>query len=158
MSADEILKNLGYEKVSDDKYSIEYRKILDDDLFEINFWKEDKTISKNYYRDMGYITLQELQAIEKIKWSIHISKLTKDINGSNASINVEVLKTVLSMLEEKDKIISLMLEKFADIDFDDMCLDCECCVGNGCIKEERDLYENCIKQYFENKAKELLNK
>lgn len=94
------------------------------------------------------------QAIEKIKWSIHINELTKDINGSNASINVEVLKTVLSMLEEKDKIIDLMLEKFADIDFDDMCLDCECCVGNGCIKEERDLYENCIKQYFENKVKE----
>lgn len=94
------------------------------------------------------------QAIEKIKWSIHINELTKDINGSNTLINVEVLKTVLSMLEEKDKIISLMLEKFADIDFDDMCLDCECCVGNGCIKEERDLYENCIKQYFENKVKE----
>lgn len=98
------------------------------------------------------------QAIEKIKWSTHINELTKNINGSNTSINVEVLKTVLSMLEEQDKIISLMLEKFADIDFDDMCLDCECCVGNGCIKEERDLYENCIKQYFENKAKELLNK
>lgn len=65
MSADEMLKNLGYEKVSDDKYSIEYRKILDDDLFEINFWKEDKTISKNYYREIGYITLQELQAINK---------------------------------------------------------------------------------------------
>nr|DAE88564.1 MAG TPA: hypothetical protein [Caudoviricetes sp.] len=95
------------------------------------------------------------QAIEKIKWSIHINELTKDINGSNTSINVEVLKTVLSMLEEKDKQIDLMLEKFADIDFDDMCLDCECCVGNGCIKEERDLYENCIKQYFENKAKEV---
>lgn len=94
------------------------------------------------------------QAIEKIKWSIHINELTKDINGSNTSINVEVLKTVLSMLEEKDKQIDLMLEKFADIDFDDMCLDCECCVGNGCIKEERDLYENCIKQYFENKVKE----
>ena len=43
------------------------------------------------------------QAIEKIKWSIHINKLTKDINGSNTSINVEVLETVLSMLEEKDK-------------------------------------------------------
>ena len=43
------------------------------------------------------------QAIEKIKWSIHINELTKDINGSNTSINVEVLKTVLSMLEEKDK-------------------------------------------------------
>ncbi len=45
------------------------------------------------------------QAIEKIKWSIHINELTKDINGINTSINVEVLETVLSMLEEKDKII-----------------------------------------------------
>ena len=43
------------------------------------------------------------QTIEKIKWSIHINELTKDINGSNTSINVEVLEKVLSMLEEKDK-------------------------------------------------------
>ena len=43
------------------------------------------------------------QAIEKIKWSIQINELTKDINGSNTSINVEVLETVLFMLEEKDK-------------------------------------------------------
>lgn len=46
------------------------------------------------------------QAIEKIKWSIHINhinELTKDINGSNTSINVEVLKTVLSILKEKEK-------------------------------------------------------
>ena len=43
------------------------------------------------------------QAIEEIKWSIHINELTKDINGSNTSINVEVLETVLSMLEGKDK-------------------------------------------------------
>ncbi len=53
------------------------------------------------------------QAIEKIKWSIHISKLTKDINGSNTSINVEVLETVLSMLEEKDKTIDLMANEIA---------------------------------------------
>ena len=48
------------------------------------------------------------QAIEKIKWSIQINELTKDINGSNTSINVEVLETVLSILEEKDKTIDLM--------------------------------------------------
>lgn len=63
--SDEMLKNLGYEKISDDKYSIEYRNILDDDLFEINFWKKDKTISKNFYKDKGYITIKELQAINK---------------------------------------------------------------------------------------------
>ena len=90
------------------------------------------------------------QAIEALKE--HKRQIDKKyINTRNS----KAIETVLSMLEEKDKIISLMLEKFADIDFDDMCLDCECCVGNGCIKEERDLYENCIKQYFENKAKEV---
>jgi hypothetical protein len=89
------------------------------------------------------------QAIEALKE--HKRQIDKKyINTRNS----KAIETVLSMLEEKDKIISLMLEKFADIDFDDMCLDCECCVGNGCIKEERDLYENCIKQYFENQAKE----
>lgn len=95
------------------------------------------------------------QAIEKVN-KIITTKFNNDYSIDN--IDKEAIETVLSMLEEQDKIISLMLEKFADIDFDDMCLDCECCVGNGCIKEERDLYENCIKQYFENKAKELLNK
>lgn len=76
------------------------------------------------------------QAIEKIKWSIHISELTKDINGSNASINVKVLETVLSMLEEKDKIIELMAEK---------------------IYEEGIVWDNKeeVKQYFENKVKEV---
>ena len=75
------------------------------------------------------------QAIEKIKWSIHINELTKDINGSNTSMNVEVLETVLSMLEEKEKIIDLMAEKIYE----------EGIVWNN--KEE-------VKQYFENKVKE----
>lgn len=62
------------------------------------------------------------QAIEKIKWSIHINELTKDINGSNTSINVEVLETVLSMLEEKDKTIDLMSEAINNNDIDeDIC-------------------------------------
>ena len=91
------------------------------------------------------------QAIEKVN-KIITTKFNNDYSIDN--VDKEAIEIILSMLEEKDKIISLMLEKFADIDFDDMCLDCECCVGNGCIKEERDLYENCIKQYFENKAKE----
>lgn len=93
------------------------------------------------------------QVIEKIKWSIHINKLTKDINGINTSINVEVLETVLSMLEQKDKIIDLMLNEITnntinicpleDYNYD---LDCE----NKC----NDNYKECWKSYFENKAKE----
>ena len=95
------------------------------------------------------------QAIEKIKWSIHISELTKNINGSNASINVEVLKTVLSMLEEKDKIIDLMSEAINNNDIDE-----DICRRMG-QKEECNEFEDkekckeCIKQYFENKAKEV---
>lgn len=94
------------------------------------------------------------QAIEKIKWSIHISKLTKDINGSNTSINVEVLETVLSMLEGKDKQIDLMANHIATSD-SDLCeyLD----ITTKCKYYARDngkTCDNCIKQYFENKAKE----
>lgn len=82
------------------------------------------------------------QAIEKIKWSIHINELTKDINGSNTSINVEVLETVLSMLEEKEKIIDLMANEIA---------------FNSEINSLEDIntLKIQIKQYFESKAKEV---
>ena len=95
------------------------------------------------------------QAIEKIKWSIHISKLTKDINGSNTSINVKVLETVLSMLEEKDKQIDLMSEAINNNDIDE-----DICRRMGqkeeCNEfEDKEKCKDCIKQYFENKAKEV---
>lgn len=94
------------------------------------------------------------QAIEKIKWSIHISKLTKDINGSNTSINVEVLETVLSMLEEKDKTIDLMAETINNHDIDE-----DICKQMGQDKncnefEDKEKCKACIKRYFENKLKE----
>ena len=95
------------------------------------------------------------QAIEKIKWSIHINELTKDINGSNTSINVKVLETVLSMLEEKDKTIDLMAETINNHDIDE-----DICKQMGqkedCNEfEDKEKCKDCIKQYFENKAKEV---
>lgn len=95
------------------------------------------------------------QAIEKIKWSIHINELTKDINGINTSINVEVLETVLSMLEEKDKTIDLMSEAINNNDIDE-----DICRRMGqkeeCNEfEDKEKCKDCIKQYFENKAKEV---
>ena len=94
------------------------------------------------------------QAIEEIKGSIHINELTKDINGSNTSINVEVLETVLSMLEEKDKTIDLMAETINNHDIDE-----DICKQMGqkedCNEfEDKEKCKDCIKQYFENKAKE----
>ncbi len=123
------------------------------------------------------------QAIEKIKWSIHINELTKDINGNNTSINVEVLKTVLSMLEEKDKeiqfqedinktelnrhkktekgqiikqnkMIDLMTEYIEDeLTVDEFCTK-EGCYADNYIDGHCEKCLNCIKQYFENKVKE----
>ena len=94
------------------------------------------------------------QVIEKIIWSIQINELTKDINGSNTSINVKVLETVLSMLEEKDKTIDLMAETINNHDIDE-----DICKQMGqkedCNEfEDKEKCKDCIKQYFENKAKE----
>ena len=94
------------------------------------------------------------QVIEKIIWSIQINELTKDINGSNTSINVKVLETVLSMLEEKDKQIDLMSEAINNNDIDE-----DICRRMGqkeeCNEfEDKEKCKDCIKQYFENKAKE----
>lgn len=63
-TADEIFEELGYYKDFDETKH-EYRKENEGDLFEIDFWLKERTVSKNYYREMGYITMQELQAINK---------------------------------------------------------------------------------------------
>lgn len=85
------------------------------------------------------------QAIERLKSKLDndkeyleqcnpFSDLVNEVRLDNKSIEI-----VLSMLEERDKIIDLMAEK---------------------IYEEGIVWDNKeeVKQYFENKAKELLNK
>lgn len=103
------------------------------------------------------------QAIERLKIKLDndkkyleqcnpFSDLVNEVRLDNKSIEI-----VLSMLKEKDKIIDLMLEGISknilntcpleDYNYD---LDCE----NKC----NDNYKECWKQYFENKAKELINR
>ena len=60
--ADKMFEELGYYKDFDDIIH-EYRKEENGDLFEIDFWLDVKEVSKNYYREAGNITMQELQAI-----------------------------------------------------------------------------------------------
>ena len=71
IEADKMFEELGYYKDFDDMVH-EYRKEEDGDLFEIDFWIEDKEVSKNYYREAGNITMQELQAInqkcKELRW------------------------------------------------------------------------------------------
>lgn len=67
---------------------------------------------------------------------------------------VKQFNTVLSMLEEKDKIINLMLETINNHDIDE-----DVCKQMGqkedCNEfEDKEKCKECIKQYFENKAKE----
>lgn len=57
--------------------------------------------------------------------------------------DIEAIETVLSILEEQDKIIDLMADDIRGTQV-------EC---NRYFKDKED-----VKQYFENKAKELLNK
>lgn len=72
--------------------------------------------------------------------------------------NSKAIETVLSMLKEKDKQIDLMANHIATSDSDlceylDITTKCKYYAG-----DNGKTCDNCIKQYFENKAKELLNK
>lgn len=65
------------------------------------------------------------------------------------------IETVLSMLEEQDKTIDLMSKAINNNDIDeDICR----CMGQkeNCNEfEDKEKCKECIKQYFENKAKEV---
>lgn len=89
------------------------------------------------------------QAIERLKSKLDndkeyleqcnpFSDLVNEVRLDNKSIEI-----VLSMLEEKDKIIDLMADDIHGTQV-------EC---NRYFKDKED-----VKQYFKNKAKELLNK
>lgn len=109
------------------------------------------------------------QAIERLKKMIQINsgvikearkngdifamQLTADLDTDSIAI-----EKVLSMLEEKDKTIDLMAEIINNNDIDeDICK--QMGQKENCNEfEDKEKCKECIKQYFENKAKELLNK
>lgn len=100
------------------------------------------------------------QAIERLKNKLdndkeylekcNFSDLVNEVRLDNKSI-----ETVLSMLEEKDKQIDLMANYIATSDSDlceylDITTKCKYYAG-----DNGKTCDNCIKQYFENKAKEV---
>lgn len=104
------------------------------------------------------------QAIERLKSKLDndkeyleqcnpFSDLVNEVRLDNKSIEI-----VLSMLEEKDKTIDLMAETINNHDIDeDICK--QMGQKENCNEfEDKEKCKECIKQYFENKAKELLNK
>ena len=69
--------------------------------------------------------------------------------------DIEAIETVLSMLEEQDKIIDIMAETINNHDIDE-----DICKQMGqkanCNEfEDTEKCKECIKQYFINKAKEI---
>ncbi len=78
-------------------------------------------------------------SVPEIDMQVNVTFREKQNNALNHILSD--LKNILSMLEEKDQIIDLMAEEFKE----------KTLMYSDFTKEE-------VKQYFENKAKELLNK
>ena len=82
---------------------------------------------------------QAIERLKKLDYLLDDVYSTGLVEDEERNKYQDAIETVLPMLEEKDKIIDLMAEK---------------------IYEEGIVWDNKeeVKQYFENKAKELLNK
>lgn len=90
------------------------------------------------------MTKEQEEAIERIN-----NDIAKPLYCGDITIcNIDDLKTVLSMLEEKDKQIDLMAKYISAIDVSE-----DLCKEGACL-EDADHCKVCIKQYFENEAKE----
>ena len=67
------------------------------------------------------------------------------------------LSVLVNLIEKQDKIIDLMAEYLADIDFDECCAEIpEPCLG--CSWEDYEPHTNCIKEYFRKKVENERNK
>ena len=97
------------------------------------------------------MTKEQEESLKKLRRQILAEKYTKNIG---IPVYISDLKNVLSILEEKDKIINSILETINNHDIDE-----DICKQMG-QKEDCNEFEvkekckDCIKQYFENKAKE----
>lgn len=97
------------------------------------------------------MTKEQEESLEKLKRQILIEECGKNIG---MPVFISDLKNVLAMLEEKDKQIDLMANHIATSDSDlceylDITVKCKYYAG-----DNGKTCDNCIKQYFENKAKE----
>lgn len=87
------------------------------------------------------MTKEQKKAIEKIKRQITIGECEKNIG---IPVYISDLKTILSILEEQDKVIDLMAEQLAGLAIFDIDKDETLILGN---KEE-------VKQYFTQKSEQ----
>ena len=63
--ADKMFEELDYHKFFGDRKYLEFKNTVGGKELSIIFWKKDKTVSKESNMRCGYITMQELKAINK---------------------------------------------------------------------------------------------
>lgn len=99
------------------------------------------------------MTKEQEEAIEKLKRELNNLEYTKDLDMASDNYfgqfeeRINTIKTILSMLEEKDKQIDLMAKTIME----DENLICEFDFEDWESKEE-------VKQYFENEARQESDK
>lgn len=100
---------------------------------------------------------QAIERLKKLDYLLDDVYSTGLVEDEERNKYQEAIETFLSMLEEKDKQIDLMAEAMRY--YNGMQQEQEFCIEI-CEKKECNIEKckDCIKQYFENKAKELLNK
>lgn len=82
----------------------------------------------------------------------------EDINKTELNRQKKTEKNLKGIINKQNKIIDLMTEYIEDeLTVDEFCTK-EDCYADNYIDRHCEKCLNCIKQYFENKAKELLNK
>lgn len=96
---------------------------------------------------------QAIERLKKLDYLLDDVYSTGLVEDEERNIYQDAIETVLPMLEEKDKIIDLMAERvlLTEEEWEEIK---EKIIYNVIKKDTHKL----IKQYFENKAKELLNK
>lgn len=120
-----------------------------------------KNIDKDFFFEFGETVLNliqiqqaEIDSLKDFK-EIAKSKVT-DLNPIGLARTNQLLSRQCHKLQEesekKDKMIDLMAEYLASIDFDEHCVEVPgICIG--CPKEDDlDGYMQCIKQYYERKV------
>lgn len=102
---------------------------------------------------------QAIERLKKLDYLLDDVYSTGLVEDEERNKYQDAIETVLPMLEEQDKIIGKMIDNIM-IHYQLKTIRKMCCstcrIEKTCIYS--GIHRNCIKQYFENKAKELLNK
>lgn len=97
---------------------------------------------------------QAIERLKKLDYLLDDVYSTGLVEDEERNKYQDAIETVLPMLEEQDKTIDLMAETINNHDIDeDICK--QMGQKENCNEfEDKEKCKECIKQYFENKAKE----